>query len=215
MTLKPTVISRRSFVGNGAYIPDGTVLLPENVLIGVQSRAPANECMQPGDTWLGSPPINLPAREQTAGYPEALTFRPLQAAPTWSCLGRSLPHHLAARTGHCGPATPFVLNVMPLAEAGRWQEVFAALDSCRGAVRPEHHCLRCRPQMAVHLALPKALGPNVDTLRVDLRGNHQPLCRHGCTQPDELPARHAVAAGGLSTCSGAASAAGSISIPPT
>ncbi len=40
MRMRPTVISRRSFVGNGAFIPDGTVL-PENVLIGVHSRAPA------------------------------------------------------------------------------------------------------------------------------------------------------------------------------
>uniref|UniRef100_Q47JP8 Amino acid adenylation n=1 Tax=Dechloromonas aromatica (strain RCB) TaxID=159087 RepID=Q47JP8_DECAR len=125
LTLKPTVISRRSFVGNGAYIPDGTVL-PENVLIGVQSRAPANERMQPGDTWLGSPPINLPAREQTAGYPEALTFHPSKLRR----LGRALveafriisPHALVIAVGYT-----VVLNVMPLAEAGRWREVFAAL----------------------------------------------------------------------------------------
>jgi non-ribosomal peptide synthetase-like protein len=41
MVMKPTVVSHRSFVGNGAYIPDGTVL-PEHVLIGVHSRAPDN-----------------------------------------------------------------------------------------------------------------------------------------------------------------------------
>ena len=125
ITLKPTAISRRSFVGNGAYIPDGTIL-PENVLIGVQSRAPANERMQPGDTWLGSPPINLPAREQTAGYPEALTFHP----STLRRLGRALveafriisPHALVIAVGYT-----VVLNVMPLADAGRWREVFVAL----------------------------------------------------------------------------------------
>jgi len=125
MTLKPTVISRRSFVGNGAYIPDGTIL-PENVLIGVQSRAPANERMQPGDTWLGSPPINLPAREQTAGYPEELTFRPSSLRR----LGRALveafriisPHALVIAVGYT-----VVLNVIPLAEAGHWRDVFAAL----------------------------------------------------------------------------------------
>ena len=127
MTLKPTVISRRSFVGNGAYIPDGTIL-PENVLIGVQSRAPANERMQPGDTWLGSPPINLPAREQTAGYPEELTFRPSPMRR----LGRALveafriisPHALVIAVGYV-----VILNVMPLAEAGRWRDVFAALTA--------------------------------------------------------------------------------------
>lgn len=125
MTLKPTVISRRSFVGNGAYIPDGTIL-PENVLIGVQSRAPSNDRMQPGDTWLGSPPINLPAREQTAGHPEALTFHPSPLRR----LGRALveafriisPHALVIAVGYT-----VVLNVMPVAEAGRWRDVFAAL----------------------------------------------------------------------------------------
>jgi non-ribosomal peptide synthetase-like protein len=125
MTLKPTVISRRSFVGNGAYIPDGTIL-PENVLIGVQSRAPANDRMRPGDTWLGSPPINLPAREQTAGYPEKLTFHPSKLRR----LGRALveafriisPHALVIAVGYT-----VILNVMPLAEAGQWRAVFLAL----------------------------------------------------------------------------------------
>ena len=125
MTLKPTVVSRRSFVGSGAFIPDGTIL-PENVLIGVQSRAPANDRMQPGDTWLGSPPINLPAREQTAGYPEELTFRPSKKRR----LGRALveafriisPHALVIAVGYS-----VVLHVIPLAEAGLWQQVFAAL----------------------------------------------------------------------------------------
>jgi non-ribosomal peptide synthetase-like protein len=75
LTLQPTHIGNRSFVGNGAYIPDGT-RLPENVLIGVMSRPPEQGKVQSGDTWLGSPPIRLPARETLQGYPESLTFRP-------------------------------------------------------------------------------------------------------------------------------------------
>ncbi|MYM39357.1 Pls/PosA family non-ribosomal peptide synthetase [Duganella qianjiadongensis] len=121
MTMKPTVISHRSFVGNGAYIPDGTVL-PEHVLIGVHSRAPDNERMQSGDTWLGSPPLNLPAREQTSGYPERLTFHPSPLRR----LGRGLieafrivaPHALVIAVGYT-----LVLAVMPAAGAGRWAEV--------------------------------------------------------------------------------------------
>jgi len=121
MTLQPTVISRRSFVGNGAYVPDGTVI-PENVLIGVHSRAPENAQMRPGDTWLGSPPINLPAREQTSGFPEELTFRPSALRR----LGRGLveawriitPHAAVIAVGYT-----VVLHVMPLAEAGRWGAV--------------------------------------------------------------------------------------------
>jgi non-ribosomal peptide synthetase-like protein len=55
MTVQPTVVSRRSFIGNGAYVPDGTTV-PENVLIGVLSAVPRNASMQDGDTWLGAPP---------------------------------------------------------------------------------------------------------------------------------------------------------------
>jgi non-ribosomal peptide synthetase-like protein len=121
MTMQPTVISNRSFVGNGAYIPDGTVL-PEQVLIGVHSRAPGNVHMNTGDTWLGSPPLNLPAREQTSGYPESLTFHPSPLRR----LGRGLieafrivaPHALVIAVGYT-----VVLEVMPAAGAGRWAEV--------------------------------------------------------------------------------------------
>ena len=85
MTVQPTVIGHRSFVGNGAYVPDGTVL-PENVLIGVQSYAPTTGQFSEGDTWVGSPPIRLPARETVTGFPEHLTYR-----PSWyRRLGRSL-----------------------------------------------------------------------------------------------------------------------------
>ncbi|HEY8027843.1 MAG TPA: Pls/PosA family non-ribosomal peptide synthetase [Burkholderiaceae bacterium] len=126
MTMQPTVVSHRSFVGNGAYIPDGTTL-PENVLIGVHSRAPANDRMKDGDTWLGTPPINLPAREQVSGYPEWLTFRPSPQRR----LGRGLveafriaaPHAIVIAVGYT-----IVLDLMPLAGAGRWREVIWSLS---------------------------------------------------------------------------------------
>ncbi len=126
MTMQPTKVSHRSFVGNGAYIPDGTTL-PENVLIGVHSRAPANERMRNGDTWLGSPPINLPAREQVSGYPEWLTFRPSPQRR----IGRGMveafriaaPHAIVIAVGYT-----IVLDLMPLAGAGRWVEVIWSLS---------------------------------------------------------------------------------------
>ncbi|MBC3906165.1 amino acid adenylation domain-containing protein [Undibacterium sp. NL8W] len=121
MSMHPTVISRRSFVGNGAYIPDGTIL-PENVLIGVHSSAPSNEQMHEGDTWLGSPAIHLPAREETKGFPENLTFRPSAIRR----LGRGLieafriiaPHAMVIAVGYT-----IVLDLMPLAGDDRWSEV--------------------------------------------------------------------------------------------
>lgn len=121
MSMQPTVISRRSFVGNGAYVPDGTVL-PENVLIGVHTSAPDNHQMREGDTWLGSPAINLPAREEVKGFPENLTFRPSVIRR----LGRGLieafriiaPHAMVIAVGYT-----IVLDLMPLAGDDRWGEV--------------------------------------------------------------------------------------------
>jgi non-ribosomal peptide synthetase-like protein len=121
MTMEATVVSNRSFVGNGSYIPDGTVL-PEGVLVGVHTHAPANERMTGGDTWLGSPPIHLPAREQVSGYPEHLTYRPSATRR----LGRALveafrivaPHAVVIAVGYT-----VVLDLMPIAGAGRWSEV--------------------------------------------------------------------------------------------
>ncbi len=120
MTVQRTEVSRRSFVGNGAYVPDGTVI-PENVLIGVLSRVPDTP-MKSGDTWLGSPPINLPAREVVSGFPEALTFNPSSLRR----LGRGLvegfrivaPHALVIAFGYS-----VVLYAMPAASTGRWFEV--------------------------------------------------------------------------------------------
>lgn len=74
MILKPTVVGNRSFIGNGAYVPDGTTI-PDGVLIGVQSKAPEHQINE-GETWFGSPPIRLPAREKMEGFTEGLTFKP-------------------------------------------------------------------------------------------------------------------------------------------
>jgi non-ribosomal peptide synthetase-like protein len=121
MTMQPTVVSHRSFVGNGSYIPDGTTL-PEHVLVGVHTYAPVNDAMKSGDTWLGSPAIHLPAREQVSGYPEHLTYKPSPLRR----LGRALvegfrivtPHAVVIAVGYT-----VVLDLMPIAGAGRWGEV--------------------------------------------------------------------------------------------
>lgn len=121
MSVQATEVSRRSFVGNGAYIPDGTVI-PENVLIGVHTSAPANASMRSGDTWIGSPAMNLPAREEVKGFAESLTFKP----SLWRRIARGLieafriiaPHALVIAIGYT-----IVLDLMPLAAEERWLEV--------------------------------------------------------------------------------------------
>jgi non-ribosomal peptide synthetase-like protein len=77
LTLAPTVIGRRTFVGNSAVIPAGTAL-GDDSLVGVLTIAPSTE-EQPargGASWLGSPPILLPRRQPRPGFPEQRTFRP-------------------------------------------------------------------------------------------------------------------------------------------
>ncbi|MES2206532.1 MAG: Pls/PosA family non-ribosomal peptide synthetase [Pseudomonadota bacterium] len=121
ITMQPTVISHRSFVGNRAYIPDGTIL-PSNVLIGVSSRAPENHLIHEGDTWLGSPPLHLPSREQSYGFSETLTFRPSPLRRLSRALVETFriiaPHAIVIAVGYV-----IVLDVMPFAAAGQWQKV--------------------------------------------------------------------------------------------
>lgn len=127
MILQPTKVGSRTFIGNGAYVPDGADL-PDDVLIGVQTKSPQNEQLKSGQTWIGSPPILLPARETLHGFPEHLTFRP----SGWRRIGRGLvegmrlvlPLALIIATGYL-----IVVLVMPIASDNGWGlEVAAALS---------------------------------------------------------------------------------------
>ena len=63
MYLKKVQTGARVFVGNSAVVPAGAII-PDNALIGVKSKPPANEAMSENDTWFGSPPIKLPVRQR-------------------------------------------------------------------------------------------------------------------------------------------------------
>lgn len=73
LTLAPTKLGRRAFVGNNSVVPAGATLGDES-LVGVMTAAPLES--GPGACWLGSPPILLPHREIAAGFSEERTFRP-------------------------------------------------------------------------------------------------------------------------------------------
>ncbi len=128
MTLRQTTIGHRSFIGNGAYVPDGTVV-PPNVLIGVQSRAPESQRMKPGDTWFGTPAIQLPAREIVTGFDASTTFKPGLAR--W--IGRSLvesariviPLAYAVGFGYA-----IVYTVMPYVGNEDWRGMLLMLCLC-------------------------------------------------------------------------------------
>ena len=66
-------MGRRSFLGNVALLP-GTSRMGDNSLVGVQSVAPAR--VEPETTWLGSPAMFFPRRQESQQYAEKLTYTP-------------------------------------------------------------------------------------------------------------------------------------------
>jgi non-ribosomal peptide synthetase-like protein len=95
MTVAPTRLGRRTFIGNSAVVPSGTTL-GDNSLVRVLSLTPRGEpAAQSGVTWLGSPPMRLPNRQPSADFSEARTFRPTRllrlARGTFEILRVTLP----------------------------------------------------------------------------------------------------------------------------
>ena len=67
-------VGERAFVGNAAILTPGTVLGPDS-LIGVQTVPPPGG-IQAGTAWLGSPAMNLPARQASGDFSVRLTYQP-------------------------------------------------------------------------------------------------------------------------------------------
>ncbi|MEU7939266.1 Pls/PosA family non-ribosomal peptide synthetase [Microbispora bryophytorum] len=70
----PTEVGRRAFVGNAAVVPAGTRMGPGS-LVGV-STIPPSDGVPEGTSWLGSPPMHLPVRQDSGSFSEDQTFRP-------------------------------------------------------------------------------------------------------------------------------------------
>ncbi|MBI3445194.1 MAG: AMP-binding protein, partial [Magnetospirillum sp.] len=85
MVLEPVKTEARVFVGNDAVVPPGAVI-PTGTLIGIKSRPPANDEMQPGDTWFGNPPFKLPVRQRFEDVGANWTFTP----PLWRRVWRAV-----------------------------------------------------------------------------------------------------------------------------
>jgi len=81
MTVAPTKIGRRAFVGNSAVVPAGTTI-GENSLLGVLTLPPHDrlQASHPGGSWLGSPPVQLPHREPSTSFSEKRTYQPTRRA---------------------------------------------------------------------------------------------------------------------------------------
>lgn len=70
-------IGKRTFVGNSALIPAGTRIGNES-LVGVLSIPPKEEILKknPASSWLGSPSVRLPNRQDSAVFPDSMIFSP-------------------------------------------------------------------------------------------------------------------------------------------
>jgi non-ribosomal peptide synthetase-like protein len=74
--LRETQIGDRSFIGNSAVLLPGSKI-GNDCLIGVLSTAPVTDGEKiNGSSWLGSPPIYLPKRQESPKFPKKLTFNP-------------------------------------------------------------------------------------------------------------------------------------------
>jgi non-ribosomal peptide synthetase-like protein len=84
-------VGNQVFIGNGAVIPMNTTV-PDNALVGVQSRSPAGDTMKAGETWFGSPAIKLPVRQKFKADGEHWTFEPTR----WMMIRRAIVEALNA-----------------------------------------------------------------------------------------------------------------------
>ncbi|WP_395664808.1 Pls/PosA family non-ribosomal peptide synthetase [Methylocella sp.] len=84
MILRRVKTGPRVFVGNSAVVPTGADV-PADALIGIKSKPPANELMEEGGTWFGSPPIKLPVRQRFDAGGANWTYE----APRWKKIMRA------------------------------------------------------------------------------------------------------------------------------
>ncbi len=74
----PTDVGSRAFVGNASVVPAGTEMGAAS-LVGV-STVPPEDGVPEGTSWLGSPAMNLPLRQDSGSFSERETFRPPRSA---------------------------------------------------------------------------------------------------------------------------------------
>ena len=77
ITLDHCRVGKRAFVGNSAMLPPGSGVA-DNALVGCLSLPPAKpvDAALHGATWLGSPAIFLPSRQQSTAFSAENTFTP-------------------------------------------------------------------------------------------------------------------------------------------
>ena len=127
MILRPTKIDEITLVCGERSVRGGRLERSRRCLDRrPYTRTPDNPQMKSGQTWMGSPPMLLPARECLTGFEEALTFRPSWQRRWGRGLVESLrivlPLAFVIATGYL-----IVHLVLPMAERHEWLRVVVAL----------------------------------------------------------------------------------------
>lgn len=114
MHTEHTLVGNRALVGNAAFLPVGT-RMGAGSLVGVHS-VPAEA--PDGTSWLGSPAMFLPRRQDSGNYDETLTFRPsrrkVAARLVIEGLRITVPPTLAGLVGYLGLL--IVMTLVPTLE---------------------------------------------------------------------------------------------------
>ncbi|GAA1947412.1 non-ribosomal peptide synthetase [Amycolatopsis minnesotensis] len=74
VVLLPTEVGSRAFIGNAAFVPAGTSM-GSGSLVGV-GTVPPPEGVPQDTSWLGSPAMHLPVRQDSGDFAEEETFSP-------------------------------------------------------------------------------------------------------------------------------------------
>lgn len=156
VTLSRTHLGKNTFLGNHAVIGSGQYL-PEDILLGVCTVAD-DSIVQPGTSWFGHPPFELPQRE-IVEYDRSLTHEPTflryWTRVFWEVLRFSLPiiptlalivwYEMAARAEASVSPPMFLFVALPLinlALAAFFCLLVLAMKWCLlGRVRPGMHPL--------------------------------------------------------------------------
>ncbi len=74
--IRPTTVGCKTFIGNSALIPAGHEI-PEGCLVGCMSVPPlAHDEIVENRSWLGSPSMVLPRRQESRQFPTERTYKP-------------------------------------------------------------------------------------------------------------------------------------------
>jgi len=122
MTLKRLKTGDRCFFGNSAVVPQGSVI-EDDALLGVKSIVPPSSRIAAGETWLGSPSMQLPTRQKIV-----LDARSTYEPSRWARLGRMSFEALHTALPIAVLITIVYITAETLAEPideGRWGVAFA------------------------------------------------------------------------------------------